>query len=124
MNIKIFFLIILYYNNIYYNSKLNNSHYQSFYFYNDNKFLIFNINLLKILGVEETLYENYKWKIIKSNVEKEYYIELTKYKKRLDISNDYLIINKPNNSKQRFKFKKCLHQISKSVKWYKWKNMN
>ena len=115
-------------------TKFNNSHYQSFFFYkdDDNKFLIFNINSLKILGVEETLDESfviqkkvnfndkYKWKIIKSNVEKEYYIELTKYKKRLDISNDYLIINKPNNSKQRFKFKKCLHQIPKSDIWNKW----
>ena len=115
-------------------TKYNNSHYQSFYFYkdDDDKFLILNINSLKILGVEETLDESfviqkkvnfndkYKWKIMKSNIEKEYYIELSRYKKRLDISNDYLIINKPINSKQRFKFKTCIHQIPKSDIWNKW----
>ena len=53
-------------------------------------------------------------------MQKKNYIELTKYKKRIDISNDYLYINKPINSKKRFKFKKYLHQIPKSVIWYKW----
>ena len=117
-------------------SKYEDSFFQSFYFYridNSENYLIININSLKVLGVEETSDESfvvqntvnftdkYLWKVVKSNKEKEYFIELSKYKKRLDISNKhYLIINSNNKVKQTFKFKKCNYQVSKSDLWIKW----
>lgn len=117
-------------------SKYEDSFFQSFYFYEIDKsenYLIININSLKVLGVEETSDESfvvqnkvnfsdkYLWKIIKSNKEKEYFIELSKYKKRLDISsNHYLIINSNNKVNQTFKLKKCNYQISKTDIWIKW----
>ena len=117
-------------------SKYEDSFFQSFYFHPFDKsrnYLIININSLKVLGVEETSDESfviqntvnfndkYLWKIIKSNKEKEYFIELSKYKKRLDISNNhYLIINSNNKVNQTFKLKNCNYQISKTDIWIKW----
>ena len=117
-------------------SKYEDSFFHSFYFYKIDKsenYLIININSLKVLGVEETSDESfvvqnkvnftdkYLWKIIKSNKEKEYFIELSKYKKRLDISNNqYLIINSNNKVNQTFKLKKCNYQVSKTDLWIKW----
>ena len=117
-------------------SNLNSSNYQAFYFYKDDdkNYLIQNINSLYILGVEETEDEsyvvqkkvnfnnNYKWKIRELNIEKVYYIELVGAQKRLDILNNYLIINSPNNisQSQRFKFKRCISKICKSDLWYQW----
>ena len=117
-------------------SDLNSSNYQAFYIYkdDDNNYLIQNINSLYILGVEKTLdksnvfqkkvnfNKNYKWKIKKSDKQKVYFIELVGNQKRLDILNNYLIIDRPNNSKQsqRFKFKRCLTKICKSDLWYQW----
>ena len=117
-------------------SNLNSSNYQAFYIYKDDdqNYLIQNINSLYVLGVEETLdksfvvqkkvnfNKNYKWKIKKSNANKVYFIELVRTQKRLDIFNNYLIIDKPNNVKQsqKFKFKRCLNKICKSDLWYQW----
>ena len=117
-------------------SNLISSNYQAFYFYKDDdkNYLIQNINSLYILGVEETEDEsyvvqkkvnfnnNYKWKIRELNIEKVYYIELVGAQKRLDILNNYLIINSPNNisQSQRFKFKRCISKICKSDLWYQW----
>ena len=55
-------------------------------------------------------------------MQKVYFIELVGNQKRLDILNNYLIINRPINSKQsqRFKFKRCISQICKSDLWYQW----
>ena len=94
-----------------------------------------NINSLKIIGVENisTYYpiiqnfispsERYKWKIIQANIyEKTYYIELKYNNKRIDIKNNFAIINTPNNytQSQKFIFRKCLYNIPKSDLWQKW----
>ena len=116
-------------------SPFNDSFIQAFYLYNTNDdcFYILNINSLKVLGVEETLDEsfvnqnfiqskdNYKWKIIKASNRNEFYIELFNSKKRLEIKNDYAIINKKyeNEISQKFKFKECFYNLSKSDIWIK-----
>jgi len=117
-------------------SYLNSSNYQVFYFYkdDDNNFLIQNINSLYVLGVEQiseyspvvqkkvNFNKNYKWKIKKLNMDKVYLIESVGAQKRLDISNNYAIINNPNNfsQSQQFKFKRSLSKICKSDLWYQW----
>jgi len=118
-------------------SFFDDSFYQGFYFLKseDNFYYIMNINSLKIIGVENTsnyspIIQNfispsdrYKWKIIQSNIyEKTYYIELKYNNKRIDIKNNFAIINTSNNFSlsQKFMFRKCLYNIPKTDLWQKW----
>ena len=118
-------------------SFFDDSFYQAFYFLKteDNSYFIMNINSLKIIGVENisnyspiiqnfiTPSDRYKWKITQANIyEKTYYIELKYNNKRIDIKNNFAIINTPNNysQSQKFMFRKCLYNTPKSDLWQKW----
>ena len=125
-------------NNLLILSNFNDTINQAFYFFKneDNSYFIMNISSLKILGVKNIKNKsyiiqdnispsnNFKWKVLKTNnyYANEYYIELFKNNKRMDINNNYFVINEINENikSQRFKFKKCIYNIIKSDLWQKW----
>ena len=120
------------------NLKLNvslfqDSFYQSFYIFEneDNSYYIMNLNSLKILGVNFNLtvtqndikpLKQNKWEITKNGYFNNYYIDNTFWNKRLDCNNEYFIINEKNDysKTQKFLFKKCIYNITKSDIWNKW----
>ena len=57
-------------------------------------------------------------------MQKKNYIELIKYKKRIDISNDYLYINKPINSKKDSNLKNIFIKYLNQLYGINGKNMN
>ena len=120
------------------NLKLNvslfqDSFYQSFYIFEneDNSYYIMNLNSLKILGVNFNLtvtqndikpLKQNKWEITKNGYFNNYYIDNRFWNKRLDCNNEYFIINEKNDysKTQKFLFKKCIYNITKSDIWNKW----